>query len=313
MVNISESTYSSYLTYNGNFANFEYYTLSGNTVKVLPAWIESNNAGKLITWVKLPKGIPAKSNITIYLGFASTSSNLLSSSGTTGIGEAPQLSCGSTPTSSCSTYAEYDDGAGVFMNYWNFAGTSLPSGFSSLASGGMYSVSNGLTLFVPATNGDWIHVFTTSQYAPSIEESYVSAQTSLSTGEYDIAYTTVETATGGNEGYQTTYRFDNFENTNRIIKDILGSVPPPVVSASFTLPSSFIISGFWPTTGNEYMQINYANQLSTTDTGITYANANLDLFIRGAGSALSATTTWLRIRAYPPNGVMPTAAFGSVV
>ena len=54
MVNISESEYPNYLTYNSNSANFEYYTLSGNTVRVLPAWIESNNSGKLITWVKLP-------------------------------------------------------------------------------------------------------------------------------------------------------------------------------------------------------------------------------------------------------------------
>ncbi|MCL5433828.1 MAG: hypothetical protein M1538_02520, partial [Candidatus Marsarchaeota archaeon] len=109
MVNITESNYAQYITYNSNFANFEYFYANGT---VIPAWIESNNSGKLITWVNIKGGIPSSSSITIYLGFANKTANLLSSSGTSGIGEAPQLS---------STYAEYDDGASVFNNYWNFA------------------------------------------------------------------------------------------------------------------------------------------------------------------------------------------------
>ena len=100
MVNITESTYSSYIAYSVSTANFEYFYSNGT---IIPAWIESNNSGKLITWVKTVS-IPASSKITIYLGFASNTTNLLSSSGTTGIGEAPQLS---------PTYAQYDDGASV--------------------------------------------------------------------------------------------------------------------------------------------------------------------------------------------------------
>ena len=298
MVNITESSFSA-IAYNNNLANFEFFTQSGT---VIPAWIESNSSGKLITWVNLPTSIPASSSVTIYIGFASKTTNLLSSSGP--IGEAPQLS---------STYAEYDDGAGIFTNYWNFAGTSLPSGFNSLANDGTYSVNNGLILSLPPTTTStaWIHVFTTSQYAPSIVESYVSSQTSLSPGEYDIAYTTVETATGGDAGYQTAYRFDNYLNYNRIVKDVAG-IGPKIAGAAFTLPSSFIISGFWSATGNEYMQINYANQLSTTNTSITYANANLDLFVYvyiNSSTAITTTTDWLRTRAYPPNGAMPTVTF----
>ena len=90
MINITESSFSSYLTYNSNFANFEYFYANGN---IIPAWIENNDSGKLITWVNLPNTIQASNSITIYLGFAG-SNNLLSSSGTTGIGEAPQLSQG---------------------------------------------------------------------------------------------------------------------------------------------------------------------------------------------------------------------------
>ncbi|MCL4380709.1 hypothetical protein M1141_00345 [Candidatus Marsarchaeota archaeon] len=90
MINITESSFSSYLTYNSNFANFEYFYANGN---IIPAWIESNNTGKLVTWLKLSQSIAANSNTVIYLGFAGAN-NLISSSGTTGIGEAPQLSQG---------------------------------------------------------------------------------------------------------------------------------------------------------------------------------------------------------------------------
>ncbi|MEM3245735.1 MAG: hypothetical protein QXN16_03125, partial [Candidatus Micrarchaeaceae archaeon] len=50
MVNITESTYSSYIAYNNNLANFEYFYANGT---IIPAWIESNSSGKLITWVKI--------------------------------------------------------------------------------------------------------------------------------------------------------------------------------------------------------------------------------------------------------------------
>ncbi|MEM3661569.1 MAG: hypothetical protein QXG73_01935, partial [Candidatus Micrarchaeaceae archaeon] len=118
-VNITESTYSSYIAYNGNTANFEYFYANGT---IIPAWIESNSSGKIITWVKIKN-----TTTSFYLGFASKTTNLLSSSCTSGIGEAPQLS---------STYAEYDTGACVNINYWNFAGTSLPSGWQELTSSG---------------------------------------------------------------------------------------------------------------------------------------------------------------------------------
>jgi hypothetical protein len=302
MINLTESNFGNCLQYNNNFADFEYTYTNGT---VIPAWIESNQSGKLITWLNLKNGIPANSNVIIDLKFE-PNTNLLSSSGTTGIGEAPQLP---------STYAEYDDGVSVFTNYWNFAGTSLPSGFNSLASGGTYSVSNGLTLSTPATADDYIHVFTTSQYAPAIEESYVSSFTNLNDGEYDIAYTPVETGAGGDLGYYTAYRFSNYDdntiNKERLVEDVAGK-GLAITRAKFTALSSFIISGFWPATGNEYMQINYANTLSTIDANITHANSNLDLFLFTVNpTAITTTITWLRTRAYPPSGEMPSVIFGS--
>jgi len=133
MITVNALNYTSYIAFNGNIANFEYFYQNGT---IIPAWIESNISNRIITWVKVSNTIfpntgSSSATNTIYLGFASKTTNLLSNSGTSGIGEAPQLSCQNPAnTIGCSTYAEYDDGASAFNNYWNFAGTSLPSGWT---------------------------------------------------------------------------------------------------------------------------------------------------------------------------------------
>ena len=72
-------------------------------------------------------------------------------------GEAPQIPCGSTPTSSCSNYGEYDDGPNVFELYDNFSGTQLDitkfkvSAVGGL-SGGKVVVNNGLSIVVNTTD-----------------------------------------------------------------------------------------------------------------------------------------------------------------
>ncbi|MGC8730616.1 MAG: hypothetical protein ACP5RP_04535, partial [Candidatus Micrarchaeia archaeon] len=101
MLQIQEGRFAQYISYNGTSANFEFFYFNGT---IIPAWIESNDSSTLTIWLKLGDGINANSNEYVYLGFANKTTNLLSSSGATGIGEAPQLS---------STYAEYDDGAAV--------------------------------------------------------------------------------------------------------------------------------------------------------------------------------------------------------
>ena len=111
MIQLNESNYRGYIIYNGSFANFEFVYGNGT---VIPAWIESNNSGKLTIWLKI-SSISASSSLSIYLDIFPLNNNLLNASGKNGIGEAPQLS---------PTYAEYDNGANVFDFYDNFAGTS---------------------------------------------------------------------------------------------------------------------------------------------------------------------------------------------
>ncbi len=307
MVNISESTYSSYLTYNGNSANFEYYTLSGNTVSVLPAWIESSNSGKLITWVKLPDGIPAESNTIIYLGFASTSNNLLSSTGTAGIGEAPQLPCGSTATGSCSTYAEYDDGAKVFNFYDNFAGTNLNTSKWTVGGGQTYTINNGLTLnpsSAPYAIGiNSINLFNSQQTIAEIYGSFnAPVQSSPDNGQGFLIQDFSSNDNAFLGGYEYTganlYGLYDFSASG-----LLATFNPEPVAGS-----NYIYS-WWETSSGTYAEYSYSNLISTTIT--SSGSHSLDLFnMKNMGGNMYVQ--YIRTRAYLPNDVMPSVSFGSV-
>ena len=61
MMTVNALNYTSYITFNGVSANFEYFYANGT---IIPAWIESNSSGKLITWVKTVS-IPASSHIQV--------------------------------------------------------------------------------------------------------------------------------------------------------------------------------------------------------------------------------------------------------
>ena len=96
------------------------------TATLIPSWLESGNsntASNTVYWLDLPSVTPASGGTqTIYMGFSSTSTNLMSSTGY--VGEAPQLS---------PSYGLYDNGAQVFTFYDNFAGTTLSAQWAPTA------------------------------------------------------------------------------------------------------------------------------------------------------------------------------------
>ena len=136
IIGFNALAYQQYETCNLN--NGEFFLSNGT---VLNSWMEGNylneqasnsvctsdlsqnalaDSANILYWVKIPTSSFLTANTgtattnTIYLGWAGnviSSANTLLTSGS-GAGEAPQLS---------STYGEYDDGASVFTNYWNFA------------------------------------------------------------------------------------------------------------------------------------------------------------------------------------------------
>jgi len=289
MISITESNYANYIAYNGKIANFEFFTQSG---QVLPAWIENNYSGTLIIWVKLPNSIPASSSLTIYLGFASKSTNLLSSSGTSGIGEAPQLSCPNpVNTIGCSTYAQYDDGASVFNVYQNFAGSSCPSGWSCQSGA---KIDNGVTL-------NNANVTSTSEYYPQIFDAYIVSTFGNVKGEAIEYFTNSKNnAFNINQPYWLNGNIGSTVNGN--ITANTNGIPP-----AFTGP--YIQSLGW-NGSTLYWWADYTNEY-TEGTSLS-SSSPYYLQISAWPSGVPAVIQWVRTRAFPPNGVMPSVSFGGL-
>jgi len=303
IINISESSYPS-LTYNSVFADFEYTYANGT---VIPAWIESNNSGIITTWVKIAKGIPANSNITIYLNIK-PGVNLLSNSGTTGIGEAPQLS---------PVYGEYDDGASVFNYYDNFAGTSLTGWVSN--KGGLSSLyiyaNNGLYINLNGTIKSQQNIYYSNAFAtPFILEadlvsifnnggssSITMSEGSSSSADLDAGGLLV----GG-------YGFSFYSPTGSQLVYTTGTSGFSAVNAIPPISTPTIIGLSWSATGNENVFYNYRNVLYSTNNAVTLGPNNyIEFGFDSGASYTNGEFQWVRIRALPPNGVMPSVSFAS--
>ncbi|MEM4034545.1 MAG: hypothetical protein QW257_01275 [Candidatus Micrarchaeaceae archaeon] len=301
MVQFPESTYQNYLTYNGNIANFEFFTSSG---AIIPAWIESNSSGTITAWLNLASGInPGSANaITVYLGFASKTTNLLSSSGTTGIGEAPQLS---------STYAQYDDGASVFSFYNNFAGTTL-SPLISTASGITATQNNGLQLAVSTVGDTFYTMINQQETTPFIFESLVTAQNAGGSSNFQEGLvidsnTIVGQNTGGQPGGTNyMFRLSNHGPYYNIYEGstLLASSTPSAITYPYTSMESFQQNATGLTA------IDNGNKLTASTTALTSGYIGFYTYSTTTGN--SQFIQYVRTRAYPPNGVMPSVSFGSV-
>jgi len=257
-------------------------------------------------WVLLPNGIPADGTITIYLQVSS--STALDGDYT---GEAPQLS---------STYAQYDNGAKIFTNYWNFAGTSLPASFTSgVSSDGTLTVNNGLTLGTNTIDtSSYSYIISTTTYSPQIVEFYLA---------------NIPTNPGGYGGISTDFGFSSSSSptpqTNTATNNFVQLIGGAIFSAggkftyqlfdNNTLEGSAggsLSTGVYGTYINPLtFYYNYTTEVSSS-TNVT-SNNYLLLGISSSGytagipESETIQVQWLRTRAYPPNGVMPSVSFGS--
>jgi len=290
MINITESNYpSGALVYNGNTANFEFTYANGT---VVPAWIEANNSGVITIWVNI-----TNTTSNIYLDFFNTTTNTLSSSGTTGIGEAPQLS---------STYAQYDDGASVFNNYWNFAGTTLPNGMTC-TSGGTCTVNNGVSISGNSNSCTATGMQSSSTYsAPIALDWYGGGGSSATNGGAYISFGFADTSNWASGICGTPMGALQAGNTASYLNVERGSTTTqtnyasnPVQKAVYTILAS---------TSAVTSYMNYIN--SYTATASSPITDNIGFFLQVNSG--TETLTWLRTRAYPPNGVMPSVSFSSV-
>ena len=220
------------------------------------------------------------------MGFASKTTNLLSSSAPSGIGEAPQLS---------STYAEYDDGANVFNYYTNFAGTSLPSGWVSGENIG-YTVNNGIEdINVPSGSGN----------------GYVDTSATYTTSNYVdwYGYLGSENANQGGGGYTNSTALAGFGFWNSEFGLSTYNGVSAITSMSYTA-STYAVFSTTIQGSTAYELINYGSSTSTTSS-VPSGLLNLGWSLQTL-STQGFYAYWLRTRAYPPNGVMPSVSFGAV-
>ena len=239
--------------------------------------------------------IPASSSITVYMGFAPVSVNLFN---TVNTGEAPQLS---------SAYAEYDDGNNVFNFYDNFAGTSLDSKWGS--TGALtYSVNNGLNIAGPAGNNE-IGIYSTSSFSdPYIIDFYGNYATNDDAGLWWNIQTLDSTSSNTN-----LWAIRGIYNG----ADTLFTGNPAPNSFAAYVSSSPTGDGNWHVYTLVSGAINnpiitqrgYSNFIDETNFPSDYTNGYIGPRFWG-GSYLK--WQWVRVRAYPPNGIMPSVSFGSV-
>ena len=298
MITINALNYTNYLSYNGNTANFE-LTYSNDTV--IPSWIESNDSNTITLWAKVSNTIFSTGSNTIYLDFVSKSINLLLNSGTSGIGEAPQLS---------PSYAEYDDGASVFNFYDNFVGTTLnTSKWNNYASSGVtgntenINVYNGLTL----SKG-------TSEYNTYISSS---AQTLTTNTIIDI-YWTPATSYGSQVGYISQLGYDLYNIQGAGVQywqggyyvDSRASALSQTQFGSYSLQNYLSSISISTTAVKGYLNDYVLTGSITTNLNTIPPSNPLYLEIAQDSSTYNTLVTWVRTRAYPPNGVMPSVSFG---
>ena len=234
-------------------------------------------------WVLLPNGIPASGTITIYL-------QVSSSTALDGVytGEAPQLS---------STYGQYDNGAKVFTNYWNFAGTSVPSSWTT---SGTITINNGLSISGSSTPSQ---IETTSTFGTSVLDWYGYA-TVPTGGGYWINmgwYSSTSTPQGNGwftYGGQSDYGYGYVTSSDTIT----------VIYTNVSAGQNYVFSIANDGT-NAHYYLNYA--VESTTYAIQDATNSIG-FRNGSGSSSGGGSTvfvqWVRVRTYPPNGVMPSVS-----
>jgi hypothetical protein len=295
MIQFNPSSYAS--NENSDLGNIRFY-YDGTE---LYSWCESGctrASTSAIFWVKLPVQINADSDTQIDMAFQNLSTNY------DGVyaGEAPQLS---------SAYAQYDNGANVFANYWNFAGTAVPAGVTLVSSGtGNFTVDDGL---LGNTNGGSYYnriraVFTTPS-TPYVLDGFLSAIGNGGTGWYSNYFGASELTDASQCGYCVAS------------EGYWGGVGTP--SPTTPTPAVFVYEVPDPSTtllywyGNDGVLQQQSGISGVVGTSIAGSIKSLS-FSAGDGCnsgngicAVSGTIQWARIRTYPPNGVMPTVSFST--
>jgi len=277
----------------GTFANFEFSYPNG---QIIPAWIEANDSGILLIWIKL-SSIGAYGSTMIYLDIFPSNENLLSASGTFGIGENPLAS---------PIYGRYDDGASVFDFYDNFAGNSLNGNNWVYGGSGAIIVNNSIEL---KTN-NYIYIMTINSYNPSqtICDVYSPQQT---IGGDEVFSMTVGNANNSNGYFIGDFNYELFSNGSY-------SKPRSYSDTGFGFSNGNIISESWQSNNKELYILDYGESGVTEYYNNSFNSYSLPSSIYyGIGFQYPGNghlnVSWIDVRAFPPYAIMPSVYFNPIL
>ena len=299
LLNIDMRSYEPFL--NDDLSNV-YFSSDSAGSTVINSWLESGNSSTsaATTWWVVTS-VAANSTTTIYMQVDLTGTSHRNNTTT---GEAPQLS---------STYAEYDNGASVFSNYWNFAGTVLPSGWTN--TGITYSVNNGIV--ATATTASGYISYGTSVSSPIIIEGYGNI---YEPNDNWVGLGVITVPVVNQAGYQGMSISTGFSGSNFPAVGIYQGTQTEgstytTTGGAVTPNSNQIWSVAYISTSSSAYYSNYVQQGTTITTPTVSTPLYPAIFEAGSGAVAytfsqSASLSWLRIRAYPPSGIMPTVGLG---
>jgi hypothetical protein len=248
------------------------------------------------------------------MGFASKTTDLFNNNK---VGEAPQLS---------SVYAEYDDGTDVFLVYFNgntpTSDFTVGSGFSLTQTTGVAFGSSTITALKSTGSG----AFPTFAWAfnkgisnsPQILEAeiqHIDASVDVATIGFIDSYSNPSNAEAIYMGYASAFFAQTYKSSGSYTEDLnqQGSLN--------TAWNYYSIIYYGPSVTSYYSSI--SPQLYSTTNGysgklsINPLSSATSLYIGDDwGNSVASPNNYyinlVRVRAYPPNGVMPSVSFGSV-
>lgn len=283
---INSNSYSGLQT--GNLGNVYFTDTSFSAVS---SWLESGETNTSTTtnyWLLLASGISGSSSFTVNLIFDLSMAN---AKNTTTNGAEPNYT---------GTYAQYDNGAVIFYKYWNFAGTTMPTGWTAVSSP---TFNNGVTLDTTSFQ----QIYTSTTYNP---QAYVFHAKGYISAPYAVpGYIVI--GWGANSSPGQNMMQVHAQNGDYLLYNYNGSGSNvDMLVASSTVSHIFYN---WNTSTTNYGQID-GGTVYTNSTNFTNSTAMTAVLSGGTGSSPGETSVfnYVAFRLIPPNNAMPTTSIGSL-
>ncbi len=304
MITVNMSKYKMYASPTLNNIEFTYSNGS-----IIPSWRENGttNSQVVVYWLKLG----SFTTVTVHMDFLPIGQNVLN---TVNTGEAPQLS---------STYAEYDDGANVFIDYYNmqkplyeYYSQYYYCGPLSIASGtGPFGTQQPLLEVTGASTGcnSFIDLTTPSNVPANFIVTAIEEMPGGTNGAgvgviSGSAYNGYLFTLGSDSGADADlWKVSSSTTLNSLISGPIPANSGTWYSAELVFGSGSL-SGYMAAGSFVYLPDYTTPAIRAEGSTLIYTSfSGLDLFTAG-----DAYWALIVLYAYPPNDVMPSVSFGSV-